>query len=139
MEEEEYELVPLSPIRRMEKRLERIEKTSTSDQMVRELIDVVKMNQQIVDDIVKINSELINKITDLSVSVNKSITKMDEFMSRIEVAEEAEGSQESAAPTLNKADERLDKLEKRINTLLLTTVAKSKFGQKMQAKRPALP
>jgi hypothetical protein len=139
MEEEEYELVPLSPLRRMEKRMDRLEKSGTSNDMVRELIDVVRTNQQIVDDMVKINSDIINKIGELTASVNQSMAKIDEFLNRVEVggAEEpvAEEIKPAAVPVSNDADKRMDKLEKRINSLLLSSVAKSKLGSKLQ-KRP---
>ncbi|MBI4174045.1 MAG: hypothetical protein HY517_00230, partial [Candidatus Aenigmarchaeota archaeon] len=57
MEEEEYELVPVGPLRRIEKRVEKIEKGGTSNEMVKELVDVVRTNQKIIDEVVKINSE----------------------------------------------------------------------------------
>jgi uncharacterized coiled-coil protein SlyX len=142
VDEEEYELVPLSPLRKMEKRLERVEKGSTSQEMMKELIDVVKTNQQIVDDMVKINSEIINKIADLSASVSSMVAKMDEFMSRIEVEGGIEeGPAKSAAEVVTAApaaDARLDRLEKRINSLILATMAKNKtMLPRPASKKPA--
>jgi hypothetical protein len=139
MEEEEYELIPLSPLRRMEKRLDRMERSGTSNDMVKELIDVVRTNQQIVDDMVKINSDIINKIADLTASVNQSIAKIDEFLNRVEVSGAESPVPEAIAPVAvpisNEVDKRVDKLEKRINSLLLSSVAKSKLGSKLQ-RRP---
>lgn len=147
MEEEEYELVPLSPLRRMEKRLEKIEKAGTGQDMVKELIDVVKTNQQIVDDMVKINSDIINKIADLSNAISGMMAKMDEFMSRIEIeggTEQTEGQSVQVAAQAGAggdAERRLDKLEKRINSLILTTMAKNMGSvaqrPKQMQKRPA--
>lgn len=141
IEEEEYELVPLSPLRRMEKRLERLEKAGTSQDMVKELIDVVRTNQQIVDDMVKINSDIINKISELSGSINNMLTKVDEFLSRIELeettAQEAKKEEAQPAETTNDADRRLDRLEKRINSLILSTMARTRPMQRPVQKRPA--
>ena len=53
MEEEEYELIPVSPFRRIEKRIDRLEKGGSSNDMVKELIEVVRTNQRIVDEVVK--------------------------------------------------------------------------------------
>ena len=71
----------------MEKRLERVEKSGTSNDIMKELIDIVKTNQQIVDDVVRINSEMIKRVGELSETVGKAIAKLDEFTSRIEMAE----------------------------------------------------
>jgi len=134
-EDEEYELIPLNPLRKMERRLEKLEKTSTSQEMLRELVDIVKTNQQIVDDIVKINSDIINKITDLTAAVNGMMNKIDDFMSRIEVTTEEEESKEGKPPASN-VEERLEKLEKRINSLILSTVARSRM-RAAPVRRPA--
>ncbi len=140
MSEEEYELVPLSPIRRMEKRLERLEKSGTSNEIMKELIDIVKMNQQIVDDVVRINSEMIKRVGELSETVGKSISKLDEFTSKIEMAEN-----ESQQPEQNtEMQTKLDRLEKRINALLASAprrpmAAARPMGRPMAARRPLAP
>jgi len=115
--EDEYELVPLSPIRRMEKRLEHLEKAGTSTDMIRQLIDVVKTNQQIVDDVVKINSEMIKRVSELTENVNRVTNKIDEFMSRIEFSAEGETQPQEKGPDLQA---KIDKLEKRIASVVNT-------------------
>ena len=40
--EDEYELIPLSPIRRLEKKVEHMEKNATSGEMLGELMDIIK-------------------------------------------------------------------------------------------------
>lgn len=124
MEEDEYELIPLSPIRRLERRMEKMEKTGTSLETTRELIEIVRANQSVIDEMVKINSEMMRKVTDLLNTVSELTLKMNDFMSRIEFSGE-EPKEES------KSDERMEKLEKRVNALLLSSVARSKF------RRPA--
>ena len=144
MEEDEYELIPLSPLRKIEKRLDKVERGSSSQEMVKELIDVVRTNQQIVDDIVKINSDTVSKITELTISVNQMVFKIEEFINRIEVTgtekeeEKKEGISVSAGTVT--ADARLDKLEKRINTLLLATAARNKLRTSAaMTRRPPIP
>ena len=117
--EEEYELVPLSPIRRMERRLEKLEKAGTSTDMIKELIEVVKTNQQIVDDVVKINSEMIKRVSELSESVSKVTGKIDEFMSRIEMTSGGEAPAQQEQNT--EMQSKLDKLEKKLNTMITAT------------------
>ncbi|GEM_PF-1396728 len=125
MEQEEYELVPMNPIRRLEKKMERMEKSSAGGEMVKELIDVVRTNQQIVDDIVKINSDMIGRVSSLSTSVQQMTEKLNEFMNRLEVVGSA--SPEVAVQATEQNDEtvrRLERLEKRINSLVLSSAAK---------------
>lgn len=121
-EEEEYELVPLSPVRRLEKRMERLEKVGTSQEMAKELIDIVRSNQQVVDDIVKINSEIINKVSELAMSVRDLSDKINDFMERIEVAPEEAEKEDRTKEIEEKFDARLGKIEKRINALILATM-----------------
>ena len=139
MNDEEYELVPLSPIRRMEKRLERLEKSGTSNDIMKELIDIVKTNQQIVDDVVRINSEMIKRVGELSETVGKAIAKLDEFTSRIEMAEG-----ENQQPEQNtEMQAKLDRLEKRINAMLTTAQRRPMPARPMTrpltARRPMAP
>jgi uncharacterized coiled-coil protein SlyX len=123
--EEEYELVPLSPLRRIERRIERLEKTSVSQELNRELLEIVRANQQVVDDLVRTNSEMISRVAELSTAVNNLIAKIGDFISRIEI-EEAPIESSSVREVEQKLNERLDKLEKRINALILTTAARKR-------------
>jgi len=133
IEEEEYELVPVGPLRRIEKRMEKIEKGGTNNEMVKELIDVVRTNQKIIDEVVKINSEMINKVSDLNSKVTELTEKMGNFLERVEVSE----SEPVAAPEQRNPenDQRIEKREKRINSLLLSTMKAKQLRAPMQ-RRP---
>lgn len=127
--EEDYELVPLNPIRRLEKRVERVERSAGSGELIKDLIDVVRTNQQIVDEIVKINSEMINRVTELSTAVTELTARINDFMERLEV--------ESSAPAAPQKDERVEKMEKKLNALLLQTMAKRRMAARpMQMGAP---
>ncbi len=132
MGEDEYELVPINPIRKMEKRLEKLEKVGGGISTVQELVEIVKINQQVVDDIVKINSDLVNKVSSLSTAVDNLSGKINDFMERIEIAgEERTGATESfdSDKIEKKLDERLGKIEKRMNSMILSRVPKDKWKQ----------
>ena len=122
--EDEYELIPLSPIRRLEKRLQKVEKNATTGEMLGELMDIIKTNQQVVDHMAKTNAMLVNRITDLSNSVEKMMAKTDEFINRIETGEATEEEKKTDEEE-KKMNERLAKLEKRLNSVLLTRMAKT--------------
>jgi DNA repair ATPase RecN len=137
MHEEEYELIPLSPIRKMEKRLDRIEKSGTSNEMLRELVEVVKTNQNIVEDIVKVNSEMMAKVSELSNTVSQLTARLNDFMGKIEIVGEAEEHR----PASDDIDRKLEKIEKRLNAIALSNIAKMKMPQRpvQQAQRRPMP
>ncbi len=137
MEEEEYELVPVGPLRRIEKRVEKMERGGTSNEMVKELIEVVRTNQKIIDEVVKINSEMINKVSDLSAKVTELTGKMNDFLERVEVGEgETPKQEEQKSPEF---DQRIEKLEKRLNSLLLSTMKAKQIRPMQTVVRRPLP
>ena len=130
MHEEEYELIPLSPIRKLEKRLDRVEKGGAGGDMMKELVDVVKTNQAIVEDIVKVNSEMMTKVSELSTTVAQLTEKLNDFMGKIEVVgEEPEHRHDDAM------DRKLEKIEKRLNAIALSNIARMKMPQKIQRRQ----
>ena len=126
MADDEYELIPLSPIRRMEKRLERLERTGTANETIKELTEIVRANQSVIDSVVKFNAEILSKVSDMVTSVNAMTSKMGDFISRIEVASggaQQEGGEAAQSNELEqRVDERLSKLEKRVNAMILSTM-----------------
>ena len=124
MPEDEYELVPLSPIRRMEKRLERLERTGTATETIKELTEIVRANQHVVDNVIKLNAEMLSKVSDMVTSVNAMTAKMTDFISRIEIASAGKGEEDTPEndDLERKVDERLSKIEKRVNAMLLSTM-----------------
>jgi hypothetical protein len=57
---------------------------------------------------------------------------MNDFMNRLEVSEAEE-------PQEDKTNERLEKLEKRLNSLLLASAARSKFKRTAAPQTPLMP
>ena len=80
---EEYEVIPTSPIRKIEQRLSRVEtESSTSEirKLIEQIIELVKSNQRIIDDIVKSDAELRNEVSKLPGKIDDLLTNMREFM-----------------------------------------------------------
>ena len=95
-EREEYELVPISPIRKLEKRLDNLEEgKGNGGKIDQDLLEIAKTNQEVVDDLVKTNAKLTNKISEMTNEVENLVRKMESFMDRIEVAGETEGEESS--------------------------------------------
>ena len=130
MEDEEYEIVPLSPIRKLEKRMSEIEK-GTPKALGNEVVDIIKTNQGIVDDLVRVNSDTAAKVSELTVSVNRLVDKLDDFIKRIEISGENVATEKLDEIEKNTED-RLAKLEKRMNALLLSKMS-------MPARTPRRP
>lgn len=121
--DEEFELIPVSPIKKLEKRMSRIESSGTTKESVKELIDIVRANQHVIDDIVKINSNMINKVSELINTVDALTKKTGEFINRIEVsAGEGVEKHDTTTDLQRRIDERLEKLERRVNALILSGV-----------------
>ncbi|MBN2094777.1 MAG: hypothetical protein JW727_01915 [Candidatus Aenigmarchaeota archaeon] len=127
---EEYEIVSVTPLRKLEKRLEMVEKGSPGyNAVLRDLVEMMKENQRVVDDLIKTNSELIAGIGQLSQHLAGLTGKFDEFMESIEVAGTSEEPQEWAhikeearkMADLNTAfDDRLKKLERQMKLTALS-------------------
>lgn len=109
-QESEYELIPMSPLRRLEKRLDRLESSSTVDTkgIFSEVIDIVRMNQQIVDELAKSNDALRIEISKLPGRIDDLITDLKEIIAFIKSSGETETvsvTQEAMKPVVDKLDE----------------------------------
>jgi len=115
MIEEEYEIIPTSPLRRLEKRISKLEETSQSSQinkLIEQIIELIKSNQRIIDDVVKSDSELRNEISKLPGKIDALLSMMKEFVEMLKASatEEstAEVSKEIVEPMVKKIDELIE-------------------------------
>lgn len=135
--DEEFELVPLSPVRRLEKRLDKIEHAGVPTESIKELVEVVRENQQVVEEIVKLNTEMVRRVSDLTSSISELSTRVNDLVMRMKMAEVPE-EKERQKEAETKLNERLDKLEKRLNTLIVATLPRRpRMPQQMMAPPPA--
>jgi hypothetical protein len=123
---EDYELVPMGPIRRLEKKMEDIERISSPD-ATRGLVEVVKSNQTIVDEMIKVNSDLIDRVTKMMESVDALSENMKDFIERLEVSSEDGGADPEKSEKAAQMEEKMKKLEKKLNALILTTMPNLKM------------
>ncbi len=114
--DEEYELVPLNPIRKLEKRLTEVEQKKGGGEINKELLDMARINQEVVDDLVKTNSKITAKISEMIDSTEKLTDKISAFIDRIEVSGE-ESTEDSEDE--KKMTDKLEKLEKRLNAVIV--------------------
>ncbi len=108
----EYELIPMSPVRRLEKRMERLENTSGGENFTKDLlsdvVDIVRMNQMLVDELAKSNDALRIELSKLPGRLDDLILNMKELVSFIKTSGEQEVSGMSPdimKPVVDKLDE----------------------------------
>jgi len=111
MEQEEFELIPMSPLRRLEKRIEQVESSSSTDTrgFLKEVLDIVRMNQQLVDELAKANDALRIELSKLPGRLEELINDLHELLSFIKASATEELT--TASPTnLQPLVEKLDQM-----------------------------
>lgn len=108
--EEEYEIIPVSPLRRLEKRIEKIESFSgeAPRDIFRDVVDIVRMNQQIVDELVRSNDSLKIELAKLPAKIDELNQNLKELLTYIKLSGEEENvgiAQDAIKPVVEKLDE----------------------------------
>lgn len=143
-EDEEFELIPMSPMRRLEKRLDRIESTKGIDvkSFFSQLVEIVKMNQQLVDELAKANDALRIEIARLPAKLDDLIGNMNELISFIKASAGGEAAEAAMAtdiqPLLGKMDSLIE-LNKKIVESNETMMATMDKLTKVSKRRMAPP
>ena len=116
--EEEYEVIPTSPIRNLEKRLSKMETTTTSSEirrLIEQIIELIKSNQRIIDDVVKADAELRHELSAIPGKMDELIANINEFIDilKASASEEVSGiSKEAMDPLLKKITELVEQNKK---------------------------
>ena len=126
--EEEFEIVPLTPLRRLERRIERLEeevKKGSPSEFLKEIVDIVKVNQLIIDEVVKSNEALKLEISKLYPKLDSLVLQMQELLNFIKASafQETIGA-EAFKPLMKKMDEM-------INTLKEVSVSTKQVAEKI--------
>lgn len=111
-EDEEFELIPISPLRRLERRLEKMESTKGVDvkEFFNQLVEIVRMNQQIVDELAKANDALRIEISKLPGKLDELINDLNELISFIKASAGAEAAEVAAGGNLEPLLKKMDAL-----------------------------
>lgn len=123
MVEEEYEVIPTSPLRRLEKRISKVEASSSTSQiqkLIEQIIELIKSNQRIIDDVIKADSELRNEISKLPGRIDVLVSSMNEFIELLKTSATEEAvagvSKDVMEPLVNKMDELVNQNKKGLET-----------------------
>lgn len=123
MAEEEYEIIPTSPLKRLEKRISKVEASSSSSQiqkLIEQIIELIKSNQRVIDDVIKADSELRNEMSKIPGRIDNLIVNMNEFIELLKASATEETvagiSREAMEPLVEKMDELVNQNKKTIET-----------------------
>ncbi len=147
-EDEEFELVPLSPIRRLEKRIDKLENTTGGvdvREFFRELVAIIRMNQEIVDELAKSSDALRIELAKLPAKLDEVTRNLNELISYIRAAateETGQISSEAFRPLADKLDQLIATNQKIIenneNVSGLLESIEKKFKPPLPPKPPFL-
>ncbi len=95
-EGDDYEVVPIGPIRKLERRIDKIHEEAVQnssgggnyDELVRDVLDIMKSNQRIVNDMTESTHELKNSVEDLTHKMDEVVDNMNTFMDLLTEASE---------------------------------------------------
>lgn len=79
MSDKDYEVVPISLLRKLEKRIDKLETSGGSSTFSREVMDLVKSNQGMVNEIIKSNDELRDELASTTKKIDKLIESWSDF------------------------------------------------------------
>src|SRR3989344_1196352 len=94
---DDYEVVPLSPIRRIERRLEDVEKAGNVPQLqnlIVQIVELIKGNQTVVNEVLAANASLRNELSRVPPKIDELTVSLKRLINLIEAA----GRDEVTAP-----------------------------------------
>ncbi|MBW6461516.1 MAG: hypothetical protein K0B07_00500 [DPANN group archaeon] len=102
-DDEDYEVVPLTPLRRLEKRITSMESSksfSNMERMMDKILDMVELNQRIVDEMVKANTSLRGDLATLIGKIDSLQGKLTNFIDIVEDAGKEDVDESEAVSAL---------------------------------------
>jgi len=131
-EDDDYEVVPTSPIRRLERRLSKVEATSTTSEagrLIEQIIELIKGNQRVIDDVIKADAELRNEISKIPGKIDELLSGMSEFLELLKMSATentiSDISKDVMEPMVKKMGELVDETKKsnELNQASLTSLS----------------
>ncbi len=145
-EHDEYEVIPVSPLRKLEKRIEELETTKerfSGEEFLKEVVDIIKMNQHLIEEMAQANDALKLEIAKLPAKIDALLENIGELVSYIKAAATEEATAPAAVtervtePLVGKLNE-LSEGNKRLIELTQTMVGALEELEK-RLKRPSPP
>jgi len=139
--DDEYELIQLSPLRKLEKRIDQLESATNFDAKAffQEFVDIVKMNQQLVDEVIKANNTLRVELARLPGKMEEMTRSLNELVSFIKAAA-IEEANPAATESFKVMPDKLDKLIELNRKIVESNESLTNLMEVMDKKmRPVMP
>ncbi len=141
---DEYEVIPLDPIRKLERRIDEMEQKSElsrEEGVIRDVVDIMKTNQQMVNNMVDSTNNLKTSVEDLTHKMDTIIDDIGKFLDLLEEASEASLEQDInrniedslVSPLTDKMSEIVETNQQMLEGLSSVGEHLNKMEKKMQA------
>jgi methyl-accepting chemotaxis protein len=143
-QDEEFELIPISPLRRMEKRLEQLESSTKFDtkEFYREMVDIIRMNQQLVDELAKANDALRIELSRLPAKLEELTSQLSELISFIRASATEEVSLPASEPSsqlISRLDQLIDTNKKIVESNQSVLSVLDELEKRLRRPAPTMP
>lgn len=94
-DKDNYSMIPVAPMRRLEARIEGLEKAGSVPQLqslVTQIIELIRTNQKIIDEVIRANLDLRNELAKLPLKIDQMIDEIRDLVELIESAGREETS-----------------------------------------------
>ncbi|VVB59295.1 Uncharacterised protein [uncultured archaeon] len=137
-------MVPVTPIRRLEKRMEAMEMTKSANNLekfIEKVMDMVELNQKIIEDIVRSNQAMREDMSILVGKLDTLQTKVGGFVEIIQNAAESDVAQTAAETTGETIKPLIDQIEStsRQSQEMNTRMLQSLENIEKLLRRPQIP
>ena len=81
-EDVSYEIIPITPIKKLEERIDKMETSGSATQvqnLINQIIELIRSNQKIVNDVIQANAELRNELSKLPSKIDDLIDTMKSY------------------------------------------------------------
>jgi uncharacterized protein YeeX (DUF496 family) len=139
---DDYEVVALTPVRRLEKRVEDLEKGEQIPQiqgLITQIVDLIRNNQKIVNDVIRSNTELRNELSRIPSKLDDLTTTMKSFISMVEAAGREDitaPGPEAFKPLTNEIQKMIDQNQKIIEGQQAVVDQLDNINRKLKAGTP---
>ncbi len=139
MADEAFEMVPITPIRKLEREIKRLKsqmQSNESPSLVTQVVEILRMNQAIVDQLSVRQGELLTKLSETNAKLGRLSDSLEKLLEEL-VATAEEGDAYAEERVSVSSSGRVDKLDKiveqnaaLINSLTVLTKELDKLGRK---------
>jgi len=147
-EDVSYEIIPVTPIRKLEERMEKIESSGSTPQLqnlINQIIELIRNNQKIVNDVIQANNDLRNELSKLPSKMDELIDTINGFLELVEAAGKEEvnvtpqpvqSNAEAFKPIIDELRKISDQNQKLVESNQVVLDELSKMDRKLKGGMP---